>query len=145
MKKDFQCDFNYKLIYLLLLAACLLSKAKLRLSVHRAIKPQRQLLQPSLKALQLLLKILRTLLNQQQPVVGANELVDVVDIKKVADAEAELMTVASRPAQPYKASFQYCQSAPRAILLGAWTTYLRCSHRLAVTHRQSVKLSDVHC
>lgn len=77
MKKDFQCDFNYKLVYLLLLAACLPSKARLRLNVHRAIKPQR--LQLLAKMLQLLAKILHTLLHQQRPVAVANEVDAAVD------------------------------------------------------------------
>lgn len=84
MKKDFQCDFNYKLVYLLLLAACLPSKARLRLNVHRAIKPQRlqllaKMLQRSSTMLQLLAKILHTLLHQQRPVAVANEVDAAVD------------------------------------------------------------------
>ena len=145
MKKDFQCDFNFKLVYSLLLAACLPSKAKLKLSVHRAIKPQRWLRHSS-KTLQLLAKILRTLLHQQRPVVVANEVVDaVVDTNWVVDVEAGGMEPVSQPAQPYKANFQFCQSALRAILLGAKTTYLRCSHHLVATHPQSAKPSAARC
>ena len=93
MKKDFQCDFNYKRVYSLLLAAYLLSVAKLKLNVHHAIKRQQlprplaKALQPTFKTLQHLFKIhLRTLLNQQ-PVADAD--VKVADISWVADADVK--------------------------------------------------------
>ena len=97
-------------------------------------------------------KILLTLLRPQRTAVVANEVADVkvadtneVVAAKVADTGAGLMTPASRPAQPCKANFQSCQSALHVILLGAETTYLRCSHHHAATYRQSAKPSAVHC
>jgi len=109
MKKDFQCDYKYKLAYSLLLAVCLLSKVKLRLSVHHAIKPQRYLLVlPSAMLLLPSAKKLSTLQHQRGLVVVANEVADVraVDatvadtIEVAADAEAGLMAPANRLAQP---------------------------------------------